>query len=162
MCKSILENVKHGLKFLYHTNNFLDFRTRKLLRISLLQSGFNYAHIDYYKGLIKNLEQSYKLPKIRLHDLYIDIWMPSLGIQWFHDGKISDCQQWMECLNLSIVCGIRNTTPAYVCSYDRVTDVHNHNTRNRCLLFHHTYRVKVRKVSFMCTCVVQQCETSYP
>ena len=44
-CKSIFEKVNHGLKFLYHTNNFLDFRTRKLLCSSLLQIGFNYAHI---------------------------------------------------------------------------------------------------------------------
>ena len=132
MGTNVVKKVNSGLKFLYRKSGFLNFSHRKLLCSALLQCRFDYAYNVYYRGLeksIKNKLQTAQNKTVRFILGYDN--RHHLTVDDFRKVKYLDVDRRIEYLSLNLMYKVfNNTAPAYLCKFQKVSDVHSHNTRN--------------------------------
>ena len=131
MCTNVIKKVNSGLKFLYRKSCYLNFRERKLLCSSLLQSRFDYAYNVFYRCVEKKLKTKLQTAQnkivrfilghdCRTHLMYKD----------FRKVNYLNVSSRIDYLSLNMMYNIYNgSAPSYLCSFKKVSDVHSYSTR---------------------------------
>ena len=135
MGQSAIKKINKGLKFMYRKADFLDFKCRKMLCQSLLQSHFDYSCNVWYRNLNKLLKTRLQCAqnKIIRYIMNYDN-RHHLVCNDFVKLGFLDVAQRVDYLSVNLMFEIfHKTAPQYLCNVDLIN--HGHRTRNSSLSF---------------------------
>ena len=134
MAESVLTKVNARLKFLIRKRDYLNFYTKKLLVMSLIQCHYDYACSVWYTGLTKNLKNKLQITQNKIVRFIFELDARShVSIDHFKHLNWLPVQSRVEQIMLCHVFKInRNVAPEYLKIFFTSQDtLHNYNTRLR-------------------------------
>jgi len=131
MGNSIIKRINSGLRFMFRKKEFLKFRERKLLYISLLQSRFNYGYNVYYRNITKCVKNKLQTAQNKIIRYILDFdCRTHLTTSHFRKVNFLDVESRVKYLTLNMMHNIyHGKSPQYLCNFNKVEEVHQHNTR---------------------------------
>ena len=147
----VLKKVNSGLKFLYRCGGCLNFKLRKLLCTSLLQSRFDYGCNVYYRGLEKSIKTKLQTSQNKIVRFILGYDnRHRLCVNDFKKVKYLKIDTRIDFMSLNVMFKIYNgIAPSYLCTLKKSSDVHSHNTRNSSMSFELPHVKSQGKKSFM-------------
>ena len=155
MARSIIKKSNSRLKFLYRKREFLNYHTKRLLAMSLVQCHFDYVSPVWFYSLTQDLKNKLQVTQNRLIRFVLDLDpMSHIGRDQFVKLNWLPVSSRVDQITLSHVFRIHcDKAPGYMKeNFIPASDVHNYNTRFRVSsqsssdLFSDTGRYSIPKV----------------